>query len=674
MTKRRPGCLAIALAFCALSGAAVPAIAQPATAPPAAPLQRDAEPATRAANEAVLRALNFADRADFDSARRGFIAAIPDGTIAGPAGAGGLTAWSMKPYDFLNGEAPPTVNPSLWRQAQLNNIHGLFKAAERVYQLRGYDISNMTVVEGDTGLIIIDPLLATETAKAALDLYFAHRPRRPVVAVVYTHSHADHFAGVKGITTDEDVRAGRVRIIAPDKFMEFAVAENLIAGNAMSRRAWYQFGSMIPPGPRGQVDTGLGRTVARGSFTLIAPTDEIRQDYETRTIDGVEIEFHLTPGTEAPAEMTLYFPQFRVLNMAELTTGTMHNLYTIRGAEVRDARAWSRYIADSLERYGERTDVVIAQHNWPVWGAERIQPYLRKHRDIYKFIHDQSVRLLNHGYTPAEIAETLRMPASLASEWSVRGYYGTLSHNAKAIYQRYLGWYDANPANLQPLPPVESARKTIDYMGGAAAVIARARDDFKAGQYRWVASIMNQVVFAEPGNREARELGAAALEQLGYQAEAGTWRNAYLMGAMELRSGIMRRAGGSTVTAEMLSAIPLDLLFDYIAVRLNAEKAEAKRIVINWTFSDTNQTFVLNLENSTLTNMPGRLAANADCGFTLTRATFDAILLRQKTFPAAIAAGEVTFTGNPLKFGELAAMLDEFSPFFPIVEPRGATP
>lgn len=665
------GLVAVAAACLAVGGGGR-AATQPS--PAAASMPRDAEPATRAANEAVLRTLNFADRADFDSARRGFIAAIPDGTIAGPPAAGGLPAWSMKPYDFLQGEAPPTVNPSLWRQAQLNNIHGLFKAADRVYQLRGYDISNMTVIEGETGLIVIDPLLATETARAALDLYFAHRPRKPVVAVVYTHSHADHFAGVKGIVSDEDVRAGRVRIIAPDKFMEFAVAENLIAGNAMSRRAWYQFGSMIPPGPRGQVDTGLGRTVARGSFTLIAPTDEIRQEYETRTIDGVEIEFHLTPGTEAPSEMTLYFPQFRVLNMAELTTGTMHNLYTIRGAEVRDARAWSRFIADSLARYGERSDVIIAQHNWPVWGPERIQSYLRKHRDIYKFIHDQSVRLLNHGYTPAEIAETLRMPASLASEWSVRGYYGTLSHNAKAIYQRYLGWYDANPANLQPLPPVESARRTITYMGGAAAVISRAREDFKAGDYRWVASVMNQVVFAEPGNREARELGAAALEQLGYQAEAGTWRNAYLMGAMELRAGIMRRPGGSTVTAEMLAAIPLDLLFDYIAVRLDAGKAEAKRIVINWTFSDTSQTFVLNLENSTLTNRTGPLAADADCSFTLTRATFDAILLRQKTFPAAIAAGEVSFSGNPLKFGELAAMLDEFSPFFPIVEPRAATP
>ncbi|WP_293423474.1 alkyl/aryl-sulfatase [Phreatobacter sp.] len=654
--------IAAALAACVIASAA---FAQP----------RDAEPATRAANEAMTRALDFSDRAAFEDAGRGFIAAIPDGTVPGPLP---VPAWSMRPYDFLNGAPPATVNPSLWRQAQLNNIHGLFRVTERVYQLRGYDISNMTIVEGDTGLIVIDPLLATETAKAALELYFAHRPRRPVVAVVYTHSHADHFGGVKGIVGDQDVQARRTRIYAPSGFMEHAVSENVIAGNAMSRRAWYQFGSYLEPGPRGQVDTGLGRTLARGTLTLIPPTDLIAREYETHMIDGVEVEFHLTPGTEAPAEMTLFFPQFRVLNMAELANQTMHNLYTIRGAEIRDARAWSRYIQDSLDRYGERTDIVIAQHNWPTFGRERIATYLKAHRDIYKFIHDQTLRLANHGHTPAEIAERLRLPASLAREWSVRGYYGTLSHNAKGVYQRYLGWYDGNPANLSPLPEVEAAKKTVEYMGGATAVIARARADFASGQYRWVASVMNQVVFADPTNREARELGAAALEQLGYQTEAGTWRNAYLMGAMELRSGVPRPPGGaaatSSVNIDMLKAVPLDLLFDFMAVRLNAEKAEGRRIVINWTFTDTNQTFTLNLENATLTNVSGRHAADADAAFTLTRETFDRIITRQRTFPAAIALGEVRFSGNPLKFGELAGLLDEFSPAFPIVEPRPSAP
>lgn len=629
----------------------------------------EAESSTRAANEAVRGALNFADRVDFEQARRGFIAAIPDGHIAGSRP---FPTWSMRPYAFLDGEAPPTVNPSLWRQAQLNNIHGLFKVTDRVYQLRGYDLANMTIVEGDTGLIIIDPLLATETAKAALDLYFAHRPRRPVVAVIYTHSHIDHFGGVKGVTSAEDVQARRTRIFAPNGFMEHAVSENIIAGNAMSRRSLYQFGAYLPASPRGQIDTGLGRTVARGTVSLIPPTDLIRGDYETHTVDGVEIEFHLTPETEAPAEMIMYFPQFRVLNMAELTNRTMHNLYTIRGAEIRDARAWSRFVAEALDRYGSRTDVVIAQHNWPTFGAERLVAYLKAHRDVYKFIHDQTLRLANHGHTPAEIAERLRLPASLAAEWSVRGYYGTLSHNAKGVYQRYLGWYDGNPANLSPLPEAESARRTIAYMGGAAAVITRAREDFKAGEFRWVASIMNQVVFSDPANREARELGAAALEQLGYQAEAGTWRNAYLMGAMELRSGVPRSLGSAATSPDMLRALPLDLIFDFMAVRLDAAKAEGRRIVINWTFSDTSETYVLNLENATLSNRAGRLAEGADASFTLTRPTFDAILSRQRSFPAAIAAGEVTFTGDPQKFGELAAMLDEFAPGFPIIEPRPA--
>ncbi|MEI8145083.1 MAG: alkyl sulfatase dimerization domain-containing protein [Alphaproteobacteria bacterium] len=649
-------------ALAALIIATLPALSQIA----ASPEPRDAEPATRAANDAMARTLPFANRDDFEDARRGFIAALPDGTIPG---ADGQPVWTMKPYEFLSGEVPATVNPSLWRQAQLNNIHGLFRVTDRVYQLRGYDISNMTVVEGDAGIIVIDPLVTVEAAKAALELYFANRPRRPVTAVIYTHSHVDHFGGVRGIVTDADVTAGRVRIIAPDKFMEHAVAENIIAGNAMSRRAWFQFGTTLAPGPRGQVDTGLGRRISRGTLSLVAPNELIRKDMETLTVDGVQIEFMLTPGTEAPAEMTLFFPAFGVLNMAELANHTMHNLYTIRGAEVRDARAWSRYISEALTHYAGRTQVAIAQHTWPVWGTERINDYLKKHRDLYKFIHDQTVRLLNHGQTPAQIAEQLKLPATLANEWSTRGYYGTLSHNSKAVYQRYLGWYDAHPANLWPLPPVENAAKIIEYMGGAAAVITRARADFAAGNYRWVASITRELVFADPKNREARELGADALEQLGYQAEAGTWRNAFLTGAQELRRGLPTVANVTTITPEFLRAIPLELLFDYIAIRVNAEKAEGKRIVINWEFSDTNEKLLVNLENATMTNVPGHHAPNADVTFTLARGTLDRVLLRQLSFPAAIATGQIRFSGNPLKFGELIGTLDEFSPMFPVIEP-----
>src|SRR5215467_13758155 len=423
------------------------------SAPRSSAQPKDAEPATRQANAAVLSSLPFGDRSDFDEAQRGFIASLPDGIMSAD---GQRTIWSMKPYAFITGVAPATVNPSLWRQAQLNNFHGLFKVADRLYQIRGLDDSNMSIVESDSGLIVIDTLSAMESAKTAMDLYFQTRPQKPVMAVIYSHTHVDHFGGVKGVVCEVDVRAGNVKVFAPDQFMDFAVADNIVAGNATFRRSLYQFGQLLPPGERGQVDAGHGKTVPRsGTLTLIAPTDLIKESYETRTIDGVEIEFHLVPGSEAPAEMTLYFPQFKVLNMAEDTNHTMHNLYTLRGADVRDARLWSRYISEALDRYGDRMEVLIAQHQWPTWGTERITALLKKQRDMYKFIHDQSVRLLNRAYTPSEIAETLNMPASFANDWSTRGYYGTLSHNAKAVYQKYLGWYDANPANLSPLPPVE---------------------------------------------------------------------------------------------------------------------------------------------------------------------------------------------------------------------------
>jgi alkyl sulfatase BDS1-like metallo-beta-lactamase superfamily hydrolase len=647
-------------AACLVSASA--AVAQP----------KDAEPATRRANADVLRSLPFGDRADFDDAQRGFIATLPGAIMSAD---GQRTIWSMKPYAFETGAAPATVNPSLWRQAQLNNLHGLFKVTERVYQIRGLDDSNMTIVESDSGLIVIDTLSAAESAKAGMDLYYESRPRKPVVAVIYSHTHVDHFGGIKGVVSEADVRVGKVRIFAPDHFLDYAVADNIVAGNAMFRRALYQFGPVLPPGERGQVDAGHGKNIPRGgTLTLIAPTDLIKESYETRTIDGVDIEFHLVPGSEAPAEMTMYFPQLKVLNMAEDTNHTMHNLYALRGAEVRDAALWSSYINEALDRYGDRTDVLIAQHQWPTWGAERIAAFLKKQRDMYKFIHDQSVRLLNRAYTPNDIAETLRMPASLAGDWSARGYYGTLSHNAKAVYQKYLGWYDANPANLSPLPPVEQARRTVEYMGGADAVIARARDDFKAGQYRWVASVMSQVVFADPANRPARELGADALEQLGYQAEAATWRNAYLMGAMELRNGVTKLPGIGALSLDMLKAIPIGVIFDLWGVRLNPEKAEGKTIMINWTFTDVGERFILNLENSALTHLSGKLAARADAGFTLTRATLDSILARQTTFPNAIKAGYIKIEGQGGKLGELIGMLDEIAPDFPIVEPVQAKP
>jgi len=657
---RSPGAILGAIVASALCAAV-----QAADAP------KDAEAATAAANAKVKDELNFADRRDFEAAKRGFVASIPGAEVKN---SDGRVVYSLKGFEFLlaSDDAPPSVNPSLWRHAQVNQLHGLFKVTDRVYQVRAMDISNMTIVEGDTGLILIDPLLSAETARAALDLYLAHRPKKPVVAVVYTHSHVDHFGGVRGVIDEADVIAGKVKVIAPTGFTEHAVSENVIAGNAMGRRAQFQFGSFIPPGVKGQVDTGLGTMLSRGRITLIAPNDLIEKSMDTRTVDGVQMVFQLTPGTEAPAELNVWFPQFKVFDAAENVTHTIHNLYTLRGAEIRDGLAWARYIDESRELFGAQADVMIAQHTWPTWGRERIDTMLAKQRDLYKFIHDQTVRLMNHGLKPAEIAEQLRLPDSIGKEWFARGYYGTVSHNAKAVYQRYLGWYDANPAHLNPLPEPEAAKKYVDYMGGASAVIVRARDDYKAGNYRWVAEVMNQVVFADPTNTAARALEADALEQLGYQAESGVWRNVYLTAAMELRNGVTAPSGVSTTSADVIKAIPLSLFFDYLAVRLDARRAEGKRMVVNWNFTDVKQQVRLTLENSVLSHQIDRPAANPDATITLKRATLDQISLRQKSFADAVGAGEITLSGNGDKLAELLGLVETFPPMFDVVTPQQA--
>ncbi|GGI90745.1 alkyl/aryl-sulfatase [Halopseudomonas pertucinogena] len=626
---------------------------------------RPAEPATARANAAVLQQLDFSDDQAFADARRGFIAAAQD-PLLNPDGS---TAWNMGAYAFLEQDAPATANPSLWRQARLNAIHGLFQVTEGIYQVRGMDLANMTIIEGRTGLIVIDPLLTPTTARAALDLYLAHRPARPVVAVIYTHNHVDHFAGVRGIVSDEDVGSGRVRIYAPEGFMEHAVSENVIAGNAMTRRAMYMYGTQLPAGPQGHIDNGLGKALSMGQLTLIPPTDIISASGRQQ-IDGVDIDFHMAQGSEAQAELMLYFPASRVLNTAEVTSHQLHNIYTLRGAEVRDASRWSRYIDEVLEEYGPRTDILIAQHHWPVWDQAGVQHFLATQRDLYKHIHDQSVRLMNHGYRPDQIAEQLRLPDSLASQWIARDYYGTLRHNARAIYQKYLGWYDANPASLNPLPDQQAARKTIEYMGGMDQVISRAQEDFAKGEYRWVASIMSQAVFAEPDNRAARELNAAALEQLGYQAESGPWRNAYLSGALELRQGTPAHEGGA-LAADLLQALDSGMFFDLLGVRLNGPKAEGRHIVLNWHFTDTDERYRLNLQNATLTWLPDRHAEQADVSVSLERATLNGILLQRTSFPQAIRAGEIRMEGDPQKLFELLSLLDDFSPDFALIEPVG---
>jgi alkyl sulfatase BDS1-like metallo-beta-lactamase superfamily hydrolase len=632
-------------------------------------LPKDATPKTIEVNRAAAGQRPAEDQIDFQDAERGFIATLPEPALkvtgANPFGE------AMSEYAFLDRtDAPDTVNPALWRQARVNLKNGLFKVTDRIYQIRGLDISNMTIIEGDTGLIIIDPLTYTETARKGLELYYQHRPKKPVLAVIYSHSHVDHFGGVKGVISEADVATGKVQVIAPLGFMEALTKENVLVGNAMSRRGQFQFGGLLPKSDKGLVDAGLGKGPAGGSVTLISPTETIEKPVETHRIDGVDIVFMNTPDTEAPAEMIMYYPQFRALNMAELVTHNLHNFLPLRGTQVRNANDWAKDINIALAEYGDKTDVLLAQHHWPTWGKDRVGNLLRKQRDLYKYINDQTIRLINHGYTPSEIAETLKLPASLSSEWSERQFYGTVSHDSRAVYQRMLGWYDGNPANLNPLPPVQTGRKYVEYMGGVEAVLQRAREDFAKGEYRWVAQVTNQLVFADPNNQKARELEADALEQLGYQSESATWRNAYLEAALELRGKTLTAREGGTASPDVVQAMPLDDYFDYLGVRLNGPKAEGKTIVLNWHFTDTKQDYVLNLENSALTYLAKRSSDHADASLILTRATLNSINLRQTTFRDAVLDGRIQVEGDPLKLVDLMSLFDTFVPNFAIVTPK----
>ena len=628
---------------------------------------KPAEPAVKALNNAFLSKLPFADRADFEDVTHGFVATLPDAPVRGPSG---NVVWSQKDFAFLEKDAPDSVNPSLWRQAQLNHSHGLFKVVDGLYQIRGFDISNMTLIEGDTGLIVIDPLLAVETASAALELYYQHRPRKPVVAVIYTHSHADHWGGVKGVTNESDVASGKVAILAPEGFLQYAVSESVIAGNATRRRGLYQFGPLLPKGERGLVDAGLGKTLSLGRTSLIPPTDIIRKTGERRVIDGIEIVFAMAPSTEAPAELYMYFPQFKALNMAEIATHNFHNLLPLRGTEVRDALAWSKDLNEALDVFGDKTDAVIAQHHWPVFGGARVRTFLENQRDLYKYVHDQTVRLMNQGFTAPEIAEQLQLPSSLANQWANREYYGTVRHNAKAIYQQYLGWYDGNPANLDPLPPVEAAKKYVAYMGGADAVIRRAREDFRKGEYRFVAEVANKLVFADPTNQEARDLAADAYEQLGYLAESATWRSAYLYGAYELRHGAAKVGRGPALNPETVRSLPTAMLFDLLGVQLNGSRADGKHIVINWDFTDSQSSFALTLEHSALTYLANKHVADADTSLALTRDTLNEIVLRRATIADAIQSGQIKVAGDAGRAIDLFSLFDTFNPNFEIVEPK----
>ena len=612
------------------------------------------------------------DGADFADAQRGFIGTNEHAEVLRTSGPmAGQAIWSHRPYAFLDSETPaPTVNPSLWRQARLNLNHGLFKVTERIYQVRGFDIANITFIEGDTGLLALDALSCADTARAALALYRTHRDpehKRPLHTLMYSHSHGDHFGGVLGLVSQADVDAGKAAIIAPAGFMHHAVAENVLAGVAMARRAQFQFGHTLPVGADAQVDSGLGKNLPKAQPGLIAPTQTINEPFETHVIDGVEIEFQLAPDSEAPSEMHFFFPGLRAVNMAENTNHLMHNLCPLRGAQVRDSLAWSKYLNHALHAYAGRVDVLMAQHHWPTWGTEAVQLFLSQQRDMYRVIHDQTVRMMNHGLKPAEIAEELRMPKSLGALWHARGYYGSLSHNVKAVYQRYLSWYDAHPANLHALPPVPAAKKTIEYMGGIEAVLLRAKADLERGEYRWVAQVMRDAVYAYPEHQAARALAAEAMEQMGFQAESATWRNAFLLGAQEYRNGTPKPFT-QVLGGTLLPAVSNELLFDALAVRWNGVKGGALSFSMAWHFTDSNELWLIEINNGAMNSIRTQAAPNASITLKLTRSLLQDVL-QQKITPAdAAQSGQLQLAGDATLLRVFFGTLDKFVGNFPVVD------
>jgi len=624
-----------------------------------------ATPTTRAAIDAMAATLPMQDRQDFDDARRGFVGRSTDRQVRA---ADGRVVWDLDAYEFMrDADAPDTVNPSLWRQGQLLIEDGLFEVTPGIYQLRGFDLSIMSVIEGDSGVIVIDPLISSETATAAFALYTEHRGERPVKAMIYTHSHADHFGGVKGIISDEQVAAGEVVVIAPEGFMHHAVAENVFAGTAMLRRAGYMYGAALDRGPGGQIGTGLGQTTSTGTVSLIAPTIDITHTGQTLTIDGVEIVFQMTPGTEAPAEMNFFFPQHRALCTAENTSHTLHNVLTIRGAVVRDAHAWAHYLTETISLFGDELDLVFASHHWPTWGRERAVEFLAMQRDMYLYLHDQTLRMINQGFNGTEIAELLETPPALAQQWHTHGYYGSVSHNVKAIYQRYMGWYDANPANLWPHPPEEAAVRYVAAMGGRDQGFAMARQAWDDGDYRWCAELGKHLVFADDTDTDARSLLADALEQLGFGAENGTWRNAYLAGAAELRTGNFGTP--ATTSPDIAYSLSVSQVFDSIAVRIDGPRAWDEHLVTAWTITDEDTTYVVELRNGVLHHRTVAEAPSDVTRFTLSRRALIGVVTGQVDLATALADGTVTIDGDPAAMANLVGLLAPVDAEFNIVLP-----
>jgi alkyl sulfatase BDS1-like metallo-beta-lactamase superfamily hydrolase len=629
---------------------------------------KPAHPSTLETNAKFLDELDFSDRRDFDDAQRGFIGTIPDAHIEAD---GGGASWSMRPYGFLSGHSPETVNPSLWRMSQLNAIHGLFQVNERVYQVRGFSLANVTFIEGDTGVIVVDPLQFTEHAREAIALYRKHRGNRPVAAVIYTHSHRDHYGGVRGVISEEDVKNG-VEVIAPFGFTEESFSESILAGVPMRRRALFQFGWSLEPGVMSHVDSGLGKGVGRGGDGFIAPTTLITQPVERRKVDGVEVVFHLTPGTEAPADMNMLYPGLRVLNLAENACHTMHNLCPLRGAKTRDSLAWAHYLNQALDNFVPKVDALIVQHHWPVWGQGRIGEYVAGQRDMYRYLHDQTLRLMSHGRTPREIAAELMMPGKLSRQWFARGYYGAVAHNVNAIYAHYLGPYDGNPVHLNALPPEQAGPKYVEYMGGADAIIRRARSDYDAGEFRWVIEALNHVVFADPANREARALSADAMEQLGYQSESATWRNSYLLAARELRSTSQASTPkGVGISPDVVAILPFGSFLEYLGIRVNGTKAQDIDARFDWRLTDARgvDSHKLTLSNGALNHLPGSHGDAADATVEMPRDKLSKLSAGRSALLAGLDSGDFAVKGNAGLFRQFVEALDEFDPMFNVVEP-----
>jgi linear primary-alkylsulfatase len=596
---------------------------------------------------------SFEDRTDFEDADRGFVAALTPGVVKDK---NGRVVWDGDAYRFLDGDCPATANPSLWRQSQLCARQGLFEVTDGIYQVRGLDLSNISFIEGDTGVIVIDPLISTECAAAALALYREHRGQRPVTAVIYTHSHGDHFGGVRGVLPEKDIP-----IIAPAGFLEHAVSENVYAGTAMTRRAVYMYGAVVGKGPAGQIGAGLGQTTSTGTISLVPPTLDITRTGQEETVDGVRIVFQITPGTEAPSEMNFYFPDKRTVCMAENATHNLHNLLTLRGAVVRNPHVWAHYLTEAIELFADKSDVLFASHHWPTWGQQRIATFLTEQRDLYAYLHDQTLRLLNQGYTGIEIAEMIELPPALEQAWHARGYYGSVSHNVKAIYQHYMGWFDGNPAHLWELPPEESARKHVQAMGGADAVIKNATAAIGNDEQRWAAQILNYVVFADPGNAQARELLAGTYEKLGHGAENGTWRNFYLQGAEELR-GNVAKTEIDMAGPDMAMALTVEQVFDSLAIRVDGPKAWDTTLVIDWIFTDLKQDVRLQLSHGALIQSRITEGTPAQLRLTLTKPQLLAMLATQRL-------DGIDADGDKQALATLFGLLDTPDKNFAIVTP-----